>query len=281
MPLSGKRITLWYAQMNGQQLIKVSGKLHGTLRKKGTLAAQTGDEETVHKFRIGYKKLRAYLRMLCSLPQHSNKLVVSKSLKEYYAVMGDIRDHQMLQKKLQQEQPSDEVDALMRSLDVKMQIFLITARNIDIDRIVRSSSKKISNHLPAHFTYIDFENYVDHSLMQVNSQVTSGIYTDEQIHSVRKQLKDVFYNTRLFGHSETPGEQKEEKEKDHMDELLDQLGNYQDSCRSVSLLENNLQHQIPSSHLQLILSNWLAQKEEQRTAVLEKLNAPIAYTILH
>ena len=53
----------------------------------------------IHQFRVTYKKLRAFLRMISMQNKTDDKLNISKSIKSCYHLSGLLRDFQIQQKK--------------------------------------------------------------------------------------------------------------------------------------------------------------------------------------
>src|SRR5438045_9254481 len=53
------------------------------------------NEESLHRFRVEYKKLRAFLRMQSEPAITANKIKIAKDLKKAYTIAGSIRDLQL------------------------------------------------------------------------------------------------------------------------------------------------------------------------------------------
>ena len=70
------------------------------LKKELGKVPRSFDTETIHQFRVEYKKLRAFLRMLSVQPVKEKKLKISKKIKTYYRLCGLLRDLQLQQKRI-------------------------------------------------------------------------------------------------------------------------------------------------------------------------------------
>ena len=85
--------------MHSSQIKHISSSLYKKLQQHINKIAVHFDTEDIHQFRITYKKLRAFFRML-SLQNNIEKAITpSKKLKKVYTLLGTIRDLQLQQQR--------------------------------------------------------------------------------------------------------------------------------------------------------------------------------------
>ena len=73
-------------------------KHYRSLHKLITIVNKDFETESIHKLRVEYKKLRAFLRMLSTENASQKKIKIPRKLKKAYAIAGSIRDLQLQHK---------------------------------------------------------------------------------------------------------------------------------------------------------------------------------------
>ena len=78
--------------MNKKQLYLINSKLHNKLKKQIKAIFIDFDVEGLHKLRVAYKKLGAFLRMLSLQKKETVSIKISNNLKACFKKAGSIRD---------------------------------------------------------------------------------------------------------------------------------------------------------------------------------------------
>ena len=65
------------------------------LKKRFKLVIPDFDQEGIHQFRVAYKKLRAFLRVISQANKNSGSIKIYNTVKKAYKVSGNIRDLQL------------------------------------------------------------------------------------------------------------------------------------------------------------------------------------------
>lgn len=200
------------------------------------------DADKIHGFRVEYKKLRAFLRMMSSVENGYREIGISKNLKKAYHISGSIRDLELQVQRIQEiskndsKKTADYIDVLQKE-EKKLgpELFFL----LD-EEAISDSKKKTDSILPGHFRINDFLGFIDRNWSSIKTIIISKNFSDDHIHSVRKSLKDIFYNANLYSASYGKHHLRQiwrNKGAKYIDKLLDQLGRFQDKCTAISLIK--------------------------------------------
>src|SRR6266498_471691 len=80
--------------MKRQALEEVANKYIHNIEKHSNRLPGSFDAEDIHDLRVGYKKIRAFLRLL-QLESHAGDLQLPPPLKSVYQTAGKVRDIQL------------------------------------------------------------------------------------------------------------------------------------------------------------------------------------------
>jgi CHAD domain-containing protein len=83
--------------MDQAQIKNITNSRYRKLKKHIERVAESFDAEAIHQFRVEYKKLRAFFRMLSQGEDAGGEIKILKKLKKGYNVSGYIRDLQLQQ----------------------------------------------------------------------------------------------------------------------------------------------------------------------------------------
>lgn len=143
------------------------------------------EKESIHKFRVTYKKLRALCRMMDVL-QNGKGINVSKGWKKIYKAAGAVRDNQLMQ-----EMAADQFSskALMELLEGQLVLHTknLSAVLDDVD------PGKMHFNKWKHPADNDYNHYFREMISVWMVQVLEPMY-DDNLHTLRKILKDIMYN---------------------------------------------------------------------------------------
>lgn len=197
------------------------------------------DKESIHKFRTEYKKLRAWLRLTDDCVAAPAIIGINEDLKDNYKHLGEVRDRQIhreriktktnghpIQPKKYLSQLEDEMDEYFGSIDLKQ---------------VPGTVKENRSVLPGEVQHKDrecsVENYINSKWQSVAQIITEYDFTDENIHKIRKLLKDIFYICFKGGLKMDSAVLVLNKEQ--LKSLLDLLGDHQDCVTAMALLSED------------------------------------------
>ncbi len=234
------------------------------------------ETETIHQFRVNYKKLRAYLRMLASKHPGGNKIPISKNIKNCYRICGKFRDLQLQQLRINQVE-SIETTPYCALLNHESERLKPLLEECISEMNTRTCKKKMADDLPESFTAEDFTKYADKLIVEINTWALSDHFTDDEIHSLRKLLKDLMYNISLYKGAEqkilSTQIFKEINEKE-IEILLNELGEFQDKCRSIDLISLYWLNQLNSKsqqELSGIRKKWIKEKSAMRKKLEQRI----------
>ena len=86
--------------MNQEQIKHITNNHYTKLKKHIKKVSEDFDVEAIHQFRVEYKKLWAFLRMISQQQETAGEINVSKKLKKGYNISGSIRDLQLQQQRI-------------------------------------------------------------------------------------------------------------------------------------------------------------------------------------
>lgn len=176
-------------------------KLHGMLKHKAKKIERLCedispgfDPATIHKLRTEVKKLRALMRLV-NTGSEEQQLKLPKKFKRLYHIVGAIRDAQLEQKKITTWGISLPLYTGNLSVNISRQQQewgkyyspKITARLIE--KIDEYSFEKLTPATLEHF----FAKGLD-KIKEISSRETT---TNDQVHTMRKLVKDMMYNAKL------------------------------------------------------------------------------------
>jgi len=259
-------------RLSQEQVIE---KFSGQLEKNTERIPGHFKEKDVHDWRVDYKKLRAYLRMItASVPGHMPHM--TKEFKKIYKSAGSIRELQ-LYLELIKSLPGNNIEKIpvYNSL---LQKQLFAAKEEFIKRTdIFSFEKELARWLvmpPDYLTVDIVKKFLQHRITAMRLIMLSPD-SDKSLHSLRKHLKDIIYNIRVFTVNwGIPFPVIAWKSEKKLNELADELGNYNDRCTILNFVQSDYIDQLPADEKDIILdlnTQWLREKKEQQEQIIMKL----------
>ena len=199
------------------------------------------DKDTIHKFRVAFKTLRSFLRMLRMYIKKAG-LKLPKKIKRLYHIAGAIRDAQLKLEKT--EQHGLAIPGYTQHL---RNIILQQKNEWDLHY-----SKKTLRKLGARFAAFEcgpvhpvtMAGFIDSKIISIDSLCRLALLTDNQLHTIRKLMKDVIYTAGIAEKNwKTAFEKIKETDIAAFNLLAAAIGDYNDER---ALLE----HLIPFSSRQ-------------------------------
>ena len=145
--------------MNQEQIKHITNTHYRKLKKQIKKVAETFDVEAIHQFRVEYKKLRAFLRMISQQHEEAGEIKISKKLKTAYNISGSIRDLQLQQLRILEatktnlKKPQEYLSILQKEIDKLKPEFT----EIFPEDPVNESKKKTDAAIPEEFSLKSFK----------------------------------------------------------------------------------------------------------------------------
>lgn len=269
--------------MNKQQIKHITNIHYRKIKRHCKEVAENFDAEAIHQLRVEYKKLRAFLRMLSHDNGRAGEIKFSKNLKHGYNVSGAIRDLQLQEQRILEATKTETKKPLAYPHLLQREIDKLKPELIEIfsEDLVAESKKKTDAHLPDEFPVTRFKNFVKQKWAAVYAILASGHFSDDNIHFIRKCLKDLFYNLKIYEgleHEILSVSTWKGKGEPYFDTLLNELGNFQDQCNAVALLKSYWLISLNTYNRELlerIKTQWIKDKISMKQALLKKLKTDI------
>lgn len=259
--------------MKRQELTDIVNKQLHRIEKFSERLPGLFSAEDIHDLRVSYKKLRAFLRLL-QLEKDAGDLHMPDSLKAVYQSCGGVRDKQLFLQQIHNRQLVSELPCFV--LRCRQKLFACkeeAVRAVEqmhfkkaVDAIKKQLPNRLHNGTVHHF--LQQKMAAIHILLLVTDN-------DHNLHSIRKNVKDMMYNTRLI-------EQEAGKafpatamvDENQLNDMAGQLGDYNDLCLAVALLQSGLDSDCDGQE-QVLVSNWrqqlLLQKENKKQQLQQQV----------
>lgn len=265
--------------MNREQIKHITNDHYTKLKRYNKNFFPGLDIESIHQFRVVYKKLRALLRMLSQQYDQVGEIKISKKLKKCYNISGSIRDFQLQQQRILEvtlhdpNKPLEYLTLIQEEKD-KLQQEL---SEIFLENPVTESKKKTNAAIPDEFPLSRLLNFIQQKWATIYAILSSGHFSDDNIHAIRKNLKDLFYNMKMYPRIELDVLSQsiwKGKDEQYFIKLLDELGNFQDKCRAIGLLKSywlNSFNTYNRELLERIKKGWLKEKVNMKQVLVKRL----------
>jgi len=229
-------------------------------------------KDEIHVLRVEVKKLRALLRLLNTSSENLPELKISKSLKTFYRRAGDIRNIQnhitWIKNFFSEGKPPSSyiffLKAKLKEYKNSMDAARISAQRFKSDR------SRTLQQVPGEIGFGTVLSFINHKKIEIK-KILGGQKTDEVLHALRKELKDIHYNRILI---------KEYVNLDQLPmiggtkELLQLLGNHQDYCIHLHYLMSfdvSKSDAAEKKMLQSAKNEALKAKSALREQILQKI----------
>jgi CHAD domain-containing protein len=236
------------------------------LRKLVDEIKEKPTEDAVHDFRVKIKKLRAFLRML-QVSGEDRSLKIPGRVKKLYDRLGSIRDLQICHDKVSalNEAEADTIRHFRKELEKKLKNNEEENKTYVSRKYWESREEEITNALPEELDEQMIYDFFNSKLISVNKIVESGVFEDEDLHTIRKQLKDMIHiNSFLeeYFNGLFPMPVFSEDQKMILEVTASVLGQFVDMIRSLALLNlfrNKIAHEERVDFDSLYLK-WMEEK---------------------
>ena len=236
------------------------------LRKSYNDIKDAARMEPIHDFRVEYKKLRAFLRLL-SFSENQHRLKVPGHLKRVYKCGGTVRDLQLHITNLEGgekelKMPSGHVHQLKKDL-------IIAKRNLKktlSPEIIPETKKEIIDQVSGSLTVSVVEQFISYKSAEINDILSGRLLRDLDFHQVRKNLKDIIYNAKIITKQpgfHLPWKVWNTEKENSFNELADDLGNFQDIVNQSAFLKR-IREKASESEKKLIAMSMTKLKDKKK-----------------
>ncbi|WP_336518426.1 CHAD domain-containing protein [Pollutibacter soli] len=279
--------------MERSELHSIAGEHYGMMKEYARDSFNGFDHYSIHQFRVEYKKLRAFLRMISEDNNHYHLIQMSKDLKHTYKITGTIRDLQLLSTDVLQllNGHKARTNSCLKAIRRKIQRQQRKLKDMLAGKPIKKSRKKTDRILPDTFSFQNYIRYIAGCQNSTKSILIRSDFNDEDLHALRKILKDLFNNSGLFTNEKN--EQTQNNGNDAvmtnpmLEKLLVELGIIQDQCTSLALLGKPFLHKWSKKNRKQAaeMKHVIVQRKKRvRQTVLEKLssfNEPFSVRLLN
>lgn len=233
--------------------------------------AEDFSETAIHAFRVAVKKLRAYVQLIES-GKDQPKMSLGKKVKRLYDIAGEIRSAQLEEKKVKGQKKA--LPGYSKNLSVK----ILLNRQLWNEQYKPGTFEKLSKRLAAKpvrkisaGTLVCFLR----ACTRVLEDIADSSPDDEMIHTARKRVKEMLYNTKLAGkHWPKAHARIAHLPLSTLDKLSELLGDYNDE----RLIQESLLSFSPKATnadekkaLKALSNKVKALKEQHRQALINEL----------
>jgi CHAD domain-containing protein len=180
--------------MKAKKIVKLLSKRVDKVAKHCKETDVAFDQQAIHDFRVEVKRLRALLRLL-QLYNTGLTLKLSRKLKRLYDVAGEIRNSQLETQKISRE------ELMLAGYSRGLAQLLVHYKGQWRKRYKRGIIKKVRNKLAgleySPLTPAVITTFFNSGIEEVTVLCTKQSITDDELHTIRKRLKDLVYVARL------------------------------------------------------------------------------------
>lgn len=215
----------------------------------------SGSADAVHRFRVSIKHVRAFTRMLQTASKKSP--AIPRKLKKLYAQSGIVRNWQLFIQTFSRNR------TLKRYAERRLETAAADMQQMMTENLVSNAAAKMLKRLPDRFTKKEIQDFRHQKIKAIGKLADQPKPRDEQLHSIRKGLKDLQYDKLL---ASKPAKKKYYKK------LSEKLGSLQDCRIELQLLEE-INQQQPSTKIQKLLNSNAGKKERLVKQITRTLNS--------
>jgi CHAD domain-containing protein len=248
--------------MKGKELEKIIDKYVRSIEKLCRRIPGSFAIEDIHDLRVDYKRLRAFIRLCCEEPQ-TKDLQIPDSLRDVYKAAGEVRDHQLfiakiiLFAKVQYALPGF-TKCLQQQLFKTKEELVKKIEKVDWDK----THKNIKDELPKILHDTAIRQFVNRKVAGIHILLLAAD-REEDLHSMRKNLKDLLHVTRVFDHDWIiPFPFPAWKTEKPISDMADKLGDFNDECITLKFLRSECLACVPPEETDNI-TKWHQMQQKQ------------------
>ena len=234
--------------------------------------------EDIHAFRLEIKKMRAFLRLGGHVKSSHQKL--PGHLHRFYFLVGVIRNLQLQRQRIAEAWKGRE-ESLPRlyltMLETEIGIKTAEARNFVKDKLsIKKEKEKVLAKMPGPINGKVIRGFVQTSAGKLEN-LWGWPYPleDDTLHSIRKLLKDLFYNHAYIAKEAGMVLPAALREKESIKNIADMLGGFQDMRMKLDLLQpgylSTVNDERERTALEELKKDWEEEKAKNKESIIQKL----------
>ncbi len=224
------------------------------------------DQEAIHQFRVQVKRLRALIRLVAATLDDADELKLPEKLRKLYLAAGSLRDLQLHTVNVsnafkQRSLPvgyiqllEDETTHCKRKLQLKL----------EQDSLTKAESGIIDN-LPVAISGEQIREFVRQKTAIINIFLSTKQQTDDDMHTLRKNVKDLLYVVKMFKEDEKQSAEVlffPDSEISKAENIADDLGQFVDKYIGVDFLKPSWLNEVNAverNQLRALRLQWQAE----------------------
>jgi CHAD domain-containing protein len=233
--------------------------------------------EDIHAFRLEIKKMRAFLRLYGSA---KGRPKLAGHLHRFYSLLGVIRNLQLQQQRIT-EAWKGRKESLPRlyltMLETEIVIKTAEAKSFAKDTLsIKKEKEKILAKMPGPINGKAIRGFVQTSAGKLEN-LWGWPYPleDDTLHSIRKLLKDLFYNYAYIAKEASTLLPAAFREKVSIKNITDMLGDFQDMRMKLDLLQpdylSTVNDERERTALEGLKKDWEEEKAKNKESIIQKL----------
>lgn len=256
--------------MKRQALEEVVDKHISNIEKYSKRLPGKFDKEDIHDLRVNYKKVRAFTRLLL-IEKDTGDLHIPHKLKTLYQNAGKVRDMQLFLDELHQLpvvfQLPHSNSHWNRKLFADKEEAVTAIEDVRFKKII----SLLTGDLPKELHDATLKKFLHQKVAAIHILLLAAD-DEHDLHSIRKQLKDIIYVIRIFesdwgisfpikGWNEKP-----------LSDMASLLGDFNDRCLAISLLQSGYNgNENENAVLKQLENAWQQEKASQQNELLQKV----------
>ena len=231
--------------------------------------AHAPGKKIIHSLRVDVKKLRAFCRLLSLEKQEAHALKLPRRLKKMYARAGIARDLQLQIKNVEDysRQQNIHPGSLLAALRYQLKKNREKKEPLLTKKYFERQAQKTAGQLPIQLRPATLQRFFRQKKEAIGHIVERGSFAPDELHTIRKNIKDILYTTRIYTEdagNALPPESWKEGELESLEALANELGKYNDIGSSLSYLQH-ISTGYRGKDKKAVLSYYQSRIQEQKT----------------
>jgi CHAD domain-containing protein len=260
--------------MKRRELEKVVEKHLKQIEKRSGKVPGSFVEEDIHELRVEYKKLRAFVRLVV-LDKDAGDLKLTGKLRSLYHAAGNVRDLDLFIKQVKDSSQKDNQDVPHYIKHLHSDLF--AAKEVLVKEIEKAGFVKINKslleELPGSLGEDTVRKFVHRKVAAIRL-ILLAVETEKELHTIRKQLKDITYNIKIFQSDwGLPFPVTAWKSEKQLNDMAVKLGDFNDLVLRILLLKS-VPGNLPAEELEYITNrrkDLQQQAAENKKSLLEQV----------
>lgn len=229
------------------------------------------DVDHIHDLRVTYKKLRAFLRLM---QEDDRSVKMPDEIRVIYRSCGTVRDMQLILERLRdlKEVLPGFTKGLHHDLFQAKELLVIHIEDTSVGKAVKS----LVDELPGTVTEEMVRRFIQRKVATIHVLLLA-LEHEEELHAIRKALKDLVYVKKLMETELKSGYAFPEWNDDKkLEDLTTMLGDLNDHYIALSFLNEERILQAPAEEhdaLKQLLAQWTLLKDQAQHSAMQEVRS--------